>query len=180
MLRQGQNLKIFCDLDETLLTENSMYLQINQLGWSRKDVIIQLMQVKFSKARFKEQLSNLCPELTTPPEVNHEVMALINIFKSQDYKVFLTTAANQEFARGLTKKIFSFDGVIGSTHEFNNKGRKKLIGIRNLCKECEFIYIGDSLWDFPIWIYARESYCVNPTRLVCTISKLFRVKLTPI
>ena len=71
-----------------------------------------------------------------------------------------------------SKKHFNFfDEVLSSTKTYNNVGSNKLISIKEKIKDSEYIYIGDSKQDLPIWLDAKKAIVVGNRKILSLKSK---------
>ena len=92
---------------------------------------------------------------------NESVIDVIKNYKSNGFKIFLCTGASEDYAKSISKYLGFFDNVFYSSKTRNNVGINKLQLLKENFKD--FIYIGDSVNDIPIWDYCKKAIIVSPT-----------------
>ncbi len=98
---------------------------------------------------------------------NDEVISIVRNYRSKGYKVLLATGASKTYADSVSNYLGLFDEVIASEQGINNIGHIKLNRIKKSVKD--FIYIGDSKRDIPIWDDCKKAI------LVCSKNNLAKV-----
>jgi 4-hydroxybenzoate polyprenyltransferase/phosphoserine phosphatase len=99
--------------------------------------------------------------------------------KAAGREVWLVTAADETFARGVARHLGVFTAVIASDGRVNVKGRQKLASIRSHLGALEFDYIGDSTADLPVLAAAAKASLVQPgAHLLKRARKMARIERT--
>ncbi|GAB3252626.1 UbiA family prenyltransferase [Chitinimonas naiadis] len=83
--------------------------------------------------------------------------------KAKGRRIVLATAAHHDIADLAAQHLGLFDYVISSDEHRNLKGAAKLDAIRELVGD-DFIYVGDSAADLPIWKAAHGAILVGVSR----------------
>ena len=97
---------------------------------------------------------------------NKNILELISFYKNNGYKIILATGAPKLYADEVKKHFNFFDEVLSSTKTYNNVGSNKLISIKEKIKDSEYIYIGDSKQDLPIWLDAKKAIVVGNRKIL--------------
>ncbi|WP_137700753.1 UbiA family prenyltransferase [Marimonas lutisalis] len=94
------------------------------------------------------------------------VLDLIRKHRENGGKTALVTAADEQIAKRISEETGLFDEVHGSTEQRNLKGRIKAEFLVERFGAKNFIYVGDSNADIPVWNEAAEAFVVGAdTRL---------------
>ena len=93
---------------------------------------------------------------------NKDLIGLIKKYKLNGYEIILSTGAPLDYAKGVFDYLGIFDKVISTKNNVNNTGKNKLKNITGQGYE-DFIYIGDSFKDLPIWEYCKKAIVVSNT-----------------
>lgn len=153
---------VICDLDGTLVQENTMALQIRQaIRKSNVNIFFLVLSVIRGRVAFKKKLTDLVPALDRDPVPNPEVIRLLTEFRNEDRKIYLVSASENEFVCSLGTKLFQFDGIIGSI-DVNLKGISKAKLLVEKFGTKNFEYIGDSFSDLHVWREACSGFAVSP------------------
>ena len=155
---------LFVDLDETLLSTDTLYDSVLLFIKDKFTNIFYLVYWLFlGKSLFKEKLANSIDlSLYTFP-INKEIISFINKERVKGTKIVLATATNIKTAKIISTKINIFDDVIASTGLKNLKGVFKLKAIQGYSNNKKFDYIGDSTADIPIFNEAHRAIIFNPS-----------------
>ncbi|WP_460193402.1 UbiA family prenyltransferase [Thermosynechococcus sp. FA-CM-4201] len=147
------------DLDNTLLKTDVLL----ELIWSSfSQSLIQFLKTRsFNRAQIKRKLATFADlDVTTLP-YNSEVLQYIHDWKAKGGKVALVTATDQLIAEKIAAHLGLFDEVYGSDGQLNLKGENKARFIVERFGEKNFIYMGDSEADLPVWAVAAKAMTVN-------------------
>ncbi|WNC87562.1 UbiA family prenyltransferase [Thermosynechococcus sp. QKsg1] len=147
------------DLDKTLLKTDVLL----ELIWSSfSQSLIQLFKTRsFNRAQIKRKLATLSKIEVTSLPYNSEVIQYIQAWKARGGKVALVTATDQLIADKIAAHLGLFDEVYGSDGQLNLKGEHKARFIIERFGEKNFIYMGDSEADLPVWAVAAKAMTVN-------------------
>ena len=159
---------VICDLDGTLVRENTMRLQLGQAVRDSKVNILRLTLCLFrGKVQFKKKLTELAPTLDHDPVPNPEVVRLLEEYRKENHKIYLVSASEHQIVSHLGAKLFHFDGIIGST-DVNIKGKAKADLLVRIFGAGGFMYVGDSDSDIHVWRSASFGIAVSPSAKTLT------------
>ena len=91
---------------------------------------------------------------------DNRVINIIANYREKGYQIILATGAPDCYARPIANYLGLFDKVIATDIDINNVGGNKLEAIKNEVGD-DFIYLGDSVKDLPIWLYCKKSILVR-------------------
>ncbi|WNC51868.1 MULTISPECIES: UbiA family prenyltransferase [unclassified Thermosynechococcus] len=150
---------LLIDLDNTLLrTDILLELICSSLAQS----LVIFFQIRsFHRAQIKRKLAKLSEIDVTALPYNSEVIQYIQAWKAKGGKVALVTATDQLIADKIAAYLGLFDEVYGSDGQVNLKGGNKARFIVERFGEKNFIYMGDSEADLPVWAVAAKAITVN-------------------
>lgn len=151
------------DLDDTFLKTDCLYEHFLLLVKTNPYKLL-FFPFWLLKGRLflKNQISLHVKSIENLP-VRNEIIELIKAYKNKKYCILLASASPQKWVQTyFDMHADLFDSYISSTQENNLKGHKKLKNIRNFINDSDFIYIGDSSADLPIWQAASKAIVVNP------------------
>ena len=103
-------------------------------------------------------------ELKTLP-YNQNVIDLIINYKEIGYKIVLATGASSHFAGSISNHLELFDKVIATNESINMTGINKLNVIKKEIND-NYIYIGDSKKDIPIWLHCKKAILVGGKNII--------------
>jgi len=113
-----------------------------------------------SKSIAKIFISNKCKLDIKSLPFNNKVIDAIIDYKSKGYYTILASGAPYEFVNPIADHLQLFDKVIATDKKINNIGSYKLESIKEHVTG-DFIYIGDSFKDLPIWIYCKKAILIG-------------------
>ena len=161
-------LVVICDLDGTLVYQNTMLLQFRQAIQNSKLNIFSLsFSLCFGRVEFKRKLTELVPDLENDPVPNPSVIRLLTEFRNENRRIYLVSASEHGFVYSLGMRLFQFDGIIGSTN-VNLKGISKARLLVEKFGTKNFDYIGDSFSDIAVWREAFSGIAVSPSAKTLT------------
>lgn len=106
------------------------------------------------RGAFKRSVSRHRPLADSVLPQRRELVEFLKVQKSVNRKIHLLTAADQHVAEEIASGIGIFDSVAGSDGRNNLKGAHKLAWLREHLPG-DFIYVGDSAADLPLFLAAR-------------------------
>lgn len=147
------------DLDNTLLKTDVLL----ELIWSSfSQSLIQFLKTRsFNRGQIKRKLASFAELDVTVLPYNSEVLQCIQNWRAKGGKVALVTATDQLIAEKIAAHLGLFDEVYGSDGQVNLKGENKARFIVERLGEKNFIYMGDSEADLPVWAVAARAITVN-------------------
>ncbi|HIK47975.1 UbiA family prenyltransferase [Thermosynechococcus sp. M55_K2018_012] len=147
------------DLDNTLLKTDVLL----ELIWSSfSQSLIQFLKTRsFNRGQIKRKLASFAELDVTVLPYNSEVLQCIQNWRAKGGKVALVTATDQLIAEKIAAHLGLFDEVYGSDGQVNLKGENKARFIVERLGEKNFIYMGDSEADLPVWAVAAKAITVN-------------------
>jgi phosphoserine phosphatase len=106
-----------------------------------------------------------------------EVVGWVRRQRESGRRVYLVTATDERVAAVMARHLDCFDGVLATHKGQNLKAHRKVAAIRNLLRDNEFDYVGDSRADLPVFAAARYCYLVAPSaRLEAQARRVARVR----
>jgi len=159
---------ICVDLDGTLILTDSLLesflllIKLNPLY-----LFLSLIWILRGRAYFKTAVAariNLSPQHLI---YNQALLNWIQIKKSLGHPIYLVSAAHQKIVTSVANYLGIFDGVLASDLHVNLKGSQKALACVKQFGEKNFIYVGNSFTDLPVWQHASEVICVtHSTKLI--------------
>ncbi|MDR7898154.1 UbiA family prenyltransferase [Thermosynechococcus sp. JY1334] len=156
---------LLIDLDSTLL-KTDILLELIRSSLAQALVIF-FQTRSFHRAQIKRKLASLSKIEVTSLPYNSEVIQYIQAWKAKGGKVALVTATDQLIADKIAAHLGLFDEVYGSDDQLNLKGEHKARFIVERFGEKNFIYMGDSEADLPVWAVAAKAITVNASPRLC-------------
>jgi len=114
-------------------------------------------------------------ELHTLP-YNKNVIDIINNYREIGYEIVLATGASYHYAGPISNYLELFDKVIATNESRNMIGINKLNAIKKEIND-DYIYIGDSLKDIPIWKYCKKAILVGNNKSILEDLKANNVEI---
>ncbi|MGZ8992285.1 MAG: UbiA family prenyltransferase [Telluria sp.] len=152
---------IVVDLDGTLTATDTLVESVIQLI---KQAPLTLIFLPFwllrGRAHFKAKVAAATVFSAQGLPFRGDLMQFLIDQKVAGRRLVLATAANESIAHAVADHLKLFDQVIASNSTTNLKGKRKLAAIRQQVGE-DFVYVGDSAADLPIWHAARSAILVN-------------------
>lgn len=155
------------DLDGTLLQSDMLYESFWS-GFSRNSLMPILALRRLSKGRSKLKAflaENSYSDIVSLP-YNEEYIALAKAWRAKGGKVVLATATTDKIAKAIAAHLGIFDAVHSSDATTNLKGASKADLLVKLYGKNNFIYVGDSKADLPVW---KEAACAVTTNISSTL-----------
>lgn len=149
------------DLDGTLTPTDTLAESLVELARRRPDRIVGLL-VALSRGRLalKRYVAEYVElDVQTLPW-RADLLAYLQDQRGSGRRIVLATAADESIAVAVYEHLGIFDDLLASDRHRNLKGAAKLQAIRELLGE-DFVYVGDSTADLPIWKGARAAIPVN-------------------
>lgn len=91
-----------------------------------------------------------------------EVVAMIDVARSEGRRIVLATASHEKWARKVADELGLFDEVLATDETQNLSAERKREVLIGRFGERGFDYVGNSHDDLPILAVARKGYLVNP------------------
>ena len=113
-----------------------------------------------SKAKAKTFISKECRTDCRILPYNNKIVEIIVSYKEKGYKILLATGAPHGYAQPIANYLGLFDGVIATDERNNNVGKNKLDAIKDQVGD-NYIYLGDSKKDMPIWRHCKKAIMVG-------------------
>ena len=96
---------------------------------------------------------------------DNKVIDIITDYRGKGYQIILATGAPHRYAEPLADYLGLFDKVIATNADRNNVGMNKLEAIINEVGN-DFIYLGDSMKDMPIWLHCKKAILVGSNQAI--------------
>ncbi len=173
-----QNIPLCVDLDGTFVKTDTLFeLLIRAIKYCPWILFILPFYLFRGRTRLKSFLAKNCTKHINYLPINEKLLTYIKEQKSFGRKIYLVTAANEDFAKYIADKFEIFDDTFGSTTEINLKGKTKANFLKDKFGENGFIYAGNDSPDLEVWKFAKEIIIVKaPKSLIAETKKRFSKK----
>ena len=154
---------LFVDLDGTVIKEDigqmalKKSLSINFLNFF--NIIIRFFL--FGKPSAKFYASKNYHVNFDQLNFNKSCLDFIETAKKSDRKVYLISGSHELAIKKITDKLNIFDGVYGTTKNYNMISLNKVKFIHQNLGILKFDYIGNSHQDLPVWEYSENVIYTN-------------------
>jgi len=157
---------IVVDLDGTLLRSDTLLESILRcLKVSFFIVLKYPIWLTKGRAYLKEQLAKIVDDIGVESlPYDQEIFNWLVDQKKIGKKLALCTASNIRYAEAIATHLGIFEKVIASTEYENLKGVNKADRLCELFGAKNFVYVGDSRADYPIWSKAKSAVIVAKSR----------------
>ncbi len=164
---ETQNIPLCVDLDYTLIsTDILIEMVVTFIKKNPLNIFLLLFWYikgkKYLKRRLLENVNISVEELP----FRTEILSFLKTEKQKGKKLILVTASLNEIAKNVNNYLNFFDEVFGSNNQSNLKGKTKAKFLISHFGMKGFDYLGDSIFDFPIWRISNKSYCYSNSRIV--------------
>ena len=151
------------DLDGSLLKIDLFKESLGKSFLRKPGVFLKTVALAFkNRSEAKNYIAKIFKiEYSTLP-YNNSIIDLINNYIRKGYKIILATGATHLYADPIANYLGLFNEVI-ATNEINNIGQNKLDAIINEVGN-DFIYLGDSIKDLPIWMHCKKAILIGNNR----------------
>lgn len=152
------------DLDGTLISCTTTKIEIKnaikECGYF--GLLIGLVKNrKFTRLGAKNYVASMEVVLNYSKCINDEVLKLIQQYLTEGERVIVATGSPRLSAKRVLDSVGLNLELFTSTDVINLKGKNKLSLIREISKDGDFDYVGDSFSDFAIFREAKRSYLVK-------------------
>lgn len=166
--KEGQVHKsILCvDLDGTLINGDILFESALSL-FSKNPFYIFLMifWLLKGKAVLKQEIARRVDIDAARLPYRSEIIEYLKD-KKNTFTLVLVTASDQKYADQVAKHLGFFDDAIGSNGRINLIGNKKAELLVNLYGEKQFIYMGDSVADIPVFSVSKHYIVVDNNKKI--------------
>lgn len=159
----GGQKPLVADLDGTLIRTDLMMEGLVKIAAARpyKLFFLAATLVSKGKAAFKARVADLAPiDYATLP-FTQEFVAYLKKEKAENRRLYLASAADQRYARGVAGHLNLFDGVFASDGKVNLSGAKKAEALCKAFGKQGFDYAGNDQCDLAVWARANKAVAVN-------------------
>jgi 4-hydroxybenzoate polyprenyltransferase len=165
---------ICVDLDGTLIATDLLWESLLELV---KQHPFKLLLIPFwllsGRAVLKEKMAQSVSIDASRLPYREDVVKEIRERREQGARVVLATASHEALARGVAAHLNCFDEVLATSGAKNLKGKAEALRARY---GDDFLYIGDSVADLPVWAIARQGIVVGSTELARRAAKVTHVR----
>lgn len=169
------------DLDRTLVRTDVLYEQA--FKFLRKNplngFVMAWWMIKGGSLGLKIGLSRFSQPIASTLPYRPLVIDLIRTYKERKYVIVLASASPRAWVEDVGRHLGLFDHVIGSENA-NLKGLAKYEQVRDKLGFSEFVYVGDSKSDLPIWLKCKSAIAVNASSSTLSRLKSAGVEVTEI
>jgi len=155
------------DLDGTLIrTDLLVESFFAYLGANPLRIFSLPSSLSRGKARLKAEIARETPIDAAHLPYDERVLALIREARASGRPVYLASASNERYVRGVADHLGLFDGWFGSTDDENLSSSAKTQRLIGAFGGKGFDYIGNDKADLPVWSAANTSLAVEPSPAV--------------
>ncbi len=161
MITNKQKKYLVVDLDNSLLKIDLFKEVLGKSFLTKPLAFIKTLLLLFrSKALAKTYISKNVKIDSSILPFENILIKTISKYKEKKYDVTLATGASHNYAKAVSNHIRLFDRIIATNENVNNIGENKLQAIKNKIGD-NFIYIGDSAEDIPIWLHCKKAILIG-------------------
>lgn len=155
------------DLDDTLIRTDMLWESVVQL-WRSPVLALRALLALLShgKAAFKTVLAEAITIDPASLPYREDVLEFVKSQHGIGRDVILATATHHIVAQSIANYLGMFCRVFATEGDINLSGAKKRDALVAAYGKQGFDYIGDSHKDLPIFLEARESFLVSPSRIL--------------
>lgn len=155
----------FSDLDGTLIREDMLLLSIKALLKQNPFKFLLILLCSWRGLPWiKDKIASNIEAKRLNFSFNNKVVNLVKQKKEKGFICYLISGSNHKLVKEVFYSSNLFDDYFGSDSKINLVGENKLVKIKQLTSNFE--YIGNSAQDIPIWKHADKTY-------ICSSSKKF-------
>ncbi|MGI4852013.1 MAG: hypothetical protein ACRYGR_08745 [Janthinobacterium lividum] len=157
-----KKLPICVDLDGTLLRTDvlseALIVYIIRHPWRIFNVLFW-----FAKGRsyLKKKIADIIDLDISVLPVNQQIVDLSHQYKSQGHQILLVTAAPHKYGVKAAAHFDFFDDVMTSVENRNLRSQEKAKALTQRFGEGQFIYMGNSAHDLPVWRHGDKIIAIN-------------------
>ncbi len=162
------------DLDGTLTPTDTLVESVVSLIKASPLNLLRLpLWLLKGRSGFKEAVASRATIAAARLPYREPLLDYLRGEKAKGRPIILATAAHTSIARAVSEHLGLFDEVLASDGGRNLKGQAKLDSITQRCGS-EFIYIGDSKVDVPIWQAAKGAVLVGVAADTAALVRSYR------
>jgi phosphoserine phosphatase len=160
---------ICVDLDGTLIREASHHILLKHYlkhSWGQVFQVFWKLATRgraAAKACVAQNITQVLPQITWTP--NRGLIQELMRYKGKGVKIILVTGAPDAVALFFKRQFAFFDDYLASSSCINLVGKRKLNAIHRHVGP-DFIYVGNSYQDIPIWRQSQEIWGVTKSPLL--------------
>ncbi|MCX7879126.1 MAG: UbiA family prenyltransferase [Ignavibacteria bacterium] len=175
MNESNKKLPICVDLDYTVINSDILIESI-LLFIKQNPLHIFLLFFWFLKGKtyLKRQLHRKVKIDIANLPYNENILNFLRKKKKEGHKLILVTASLQEIADEINKNLQLFDEVFGTQNSYNLKSKNKALFLKDKFGLKGFDYLGDSIFDLPVWKIANKAFVTSDFKFV--IKKVSKLK----
>ncbi|MBY6118283.1 UbiA family prenyltransferase [Mameliella alba] len=163
--RDRTGLTLVVDLDGTLLRSDMLYESFwTAFGRDWTVVLTAMRALTQGRAALKQRLAETARLETATLPFDREVLAYIRAWREKGGRSALVTASDQSLADAIAGHLGVFDEVHGSDGTRNLKGKAKAAFLADRFGAAQYVYMGDSSADLPVWEQAARAVTVNASQ----------------
>lgn len=161
-IQEEKQIPLCVDLDYTLLATDVLAEQIVQFIRKNPLNILKIFWfLAFGKHNLKRKLNERVEISPEELPFRKEILGFLNEEKKKGRKLVLITASLYRIGAKVNDYLGLFDKVYGTQDNSNLRGKNKAKFLVETFGEKGFDYLGDSLYDVPIWKKANKSFIVS-------------------
>ena len=158
----SRKLPICVDLDGTLLRTDvlseALIVYLIRYPWKIFKVLFW-----FTKGRsyLKKKIADIIDLDISVLPINQQIVDLIYQYKSQGHQILLVTAAPYKYGLKAAAHFGFFDDIMTSVEDRNLRSQEKAKALTQRFGEGQFIYMGNSAHDLPVWQHGDKIVAIN-------------------
>ena len=157
---------LIVDLDNSLLKidlfQESLGTSLFKQPWVFLKTVMLALKNRAEAKMFISKIINIQWHLLP---YNNKVIDIIRDYREKGYKIVLATGASSHYAGPIANYLELFDKVIATNESTNITGINKLNAIKKETND-DYIYIGDSKKDIPIWLHCKKAILVGGKNII--------------
>ena len=155
------------DVDGTLIrTDLLVESFFSFLGANPLRIFSLLSSLAKGKGPLKAEIAGETPIDAANLPYNQRVLSLINEARASGKAVYLASASNESYVRGIAEYLGLFDGWFASTDSENLSSAAKAERLVDAFGKKGFDYIGNDKADLAVWAEAKRCFAVEPASSV--------------
>ncbi len=161
------DLPLVVDLDGTLIrTDLLVESFFAHLGANPLRILSLSSSLSRGKARLKADIAG--ETLIDPAHLpyNEQVLSLVRHARESGRLVYLASASNERYVKGVADHLGLFDGWFASTDTENLSSSAKATRLVDAFGENGFDYVGNDKADLAVWSKASRRLAIDPSRSV--------------
>jgi hypothetical protein len=161
---EPDDLPLVVDLDGTLISTDLLVESVfAHLGANPLRIFSLTSSLSRGKASLKADIARETPIDPAHLPYNEQVLSLVRDARERGRPVYLVSASNERYVRGVADYLGLFDGWFASTDSENLSSSAKARRLVDAFGDQSFDYIGNDKADLAVWPKASRRLAVEPS-----------------